>query len=332
MSAGTVISGGFPGRVAQEVTPNPKCRGCLHYDGQAGRIGACTIGLRPWLCGDGEAQDVGYAPIGKGAGTYLHDLVNDVPQAHEVEAQVVGGLYGAGSTRPVTVQHVSLGEEHAHFVKSMVAEHVRVQKSQCRFCLNTGSHGTQPANVLPQSCSCQPIRAQDVAKALVTKLDNRQRVSMTLDDLTKFVRDVVKGGASNMLRTSADVERVTLAKSEAPHGGHLKKAEPHIQPVSGIEPQVAHFKSPHGRYKIESHADHSIVHYHPNEGRSSQHAVMRSHEHAVKMAKIHAFVNDHDTGVHHATLHEDHVKLHDHETGEKLKITSMKRAREHLGY
>jgi hypothetical protein len=276
MSAGTVISGGFPGRVAQEVTPNAKCRGCLHYDGQAGRIGACTIGLRPWLCGDGEAQDVGYAPIGKGAGTYLHDLVNDVPQAHEVDGQVVGGLYGSGSTRPVHVQHVSLGEEHAHFVKSMVAEHVRVQKSQCRFCLNTGSHGTQPANVLPQVCSCQPLAARDVAKALVGKLDNRQRVSMSIDDLTKFVRAVAANGFA-------------LPTEQVVKG--LKWHENRMGAETGTT---------HGSYNIER--DHDAgpgrysAHYHPYEaGRAVHPAGPFGHEHTIEPNGAH------DVGLHHST-------------------------------
>lgn len=194
MTAGTVISGGFPGRVAQEVQPNQKCGGCLHYDGQAGRTGACTIGLRPWLCGEGDAADIGYAPLTRGAGAYLPDMSNHDAQAREVETQFVSELYGAGSTRPVQVQHVSLGENHVNFIKSMVDTHSMLQRSMCRLCANSGAIGTAPANVGPQVCTCEPMAARDVAKALAPKLSNLARSLMTIDDVIAFVYDVAKAG------------------------------------------------------------------------------------------------------------------------------------------
>ena len=194
MSAGTVISGGFPGRVAQEVTPNQKCSGCLHYDGQAGRIGACTIGSRPWLCGDGGAADIGYAPLVRGAGTYLPGMSNHDAQAPEVETQFVSDLYGAGSTRPVTFEQVSLGEEHVHFIKSMVAQHASLQREMCRLCKSQGSIGVAPWTNDPQVCTCEPIAARDIAKSLAPRLNNRQRSILSLNDVTAFVYDVAKAG------------------------------------------------------------------------------------------------------------------------------------------
>lgn len=194
MPAGTVISGGFPGRVAQEVQPNQKCEGCLHYDRQAGRTGACTIGERPWNCGDGEAQEVGYAPLHHGAGSYLPDLSNHGVHAPEVDLQGSSDLYGVGSTRPVTFHQVSLGEEHVHLVKSLVENHTRMQKSQCRLCLMQGSHGTAPANVGYQVCTCAPIQAETVAKAIEGRMGNALRVAVPFDDLVEWVRDVAKAG------------------------------------------------------------------------------------------------------------------------------------------
>lgn len=194
MAAGTVISGGFPGRVAQEVQPNEKCAGCLHYDGQAGRTGACTIGLRPWLCGDGEAQEVGYAPLARGAGNYLPDMSNHGAHAPEVPTQFVSDLYGSGSTRPVQVHQVALGEEHVHLVKSLVERHSQLQKSQCRLCSMAGTHGTAPPNVGFQLCTCAPLEARVVAKAVVSRMSNAQRVGVALDDVVEWVRDVVKAG------------------------------------------------------------------------------------------------------------------------------------------
>lgn len=201
MSAGTVISGGFPGRIAQEVHPNQKCSGCLHYDGQAGRTGVCTIGLRPDNCGGGEAPDVSYAPIARGAGSYLPDMSNHGAHAPEVDAQVVGGLYGSGSTRPVTVHQVSLGEEHVHLVKSMMTRHADLQKAQCRSCSMRGTHGVGPANVGPQDCSCRPIEAATIVKAIVGGMSNAQKMRLFgargsdwVESAKEWVRDVVKAG------------------------------------------------------------------------------------------------------------------------------------------
>lgn len=194
MSAGTVISGGFPGRVAQEVQPNPKCNGCLHFDGQAGRTGACTIGSRPWLCGEGDAADIGYAPIARGAGTYLPGMSNTGVHAPAVGDQEVADLFGAGSTRPVSFQQVSLGEEHVHFVKSFVENHTLIQKSMCRLCKSAGALGTTHSNIAPQVCTCETIAARDVAKALMPRLSNRERSVVTLEDATGFVYEVAKAG------------------------------------------------------------------------------------------------------------------------------------------
>lgn len=194
MSAGTVISGGFPGRVAQEVQPNQKCGGCLHYDGQVGRTGACTIGDSPWKCGDGDAPDIGYAPLARGAGSYLPDMSNHGAHAPEVDPQHVGGLYGAGSTRPVEIRQVSLGEEHVHLVKSMVDRHAELQKSQCGLCSMQGSHGVTPPNVGYQLCSCAPLAAEVVAKAIMSRASNSLRATTMFSDVVEWVRDVAKAG------------------------------------------------------------------------------------------------------------------------------------------
>jgi len=167
----------------------------MHYDGQAGRTGVCTIGDSPWKCGDGDAQDIGYAPIARGAGSYLPDMSNHGAHAPEVGAQGTSELYGAGSTRPVTFHQVSLGEEHVHLVKSIVGRHTELQKSQCLLCSMRGARGgaVRP-DIGFQSCTCAPIQATDVAKTLVSRMSNAQRVGVSFDDLAQWVRDVAKAG------------------------------------------------------------------------------------------------------------------------------------------
>lgn len=224
MSAGTVISGGFPGRIAREVTPNQKCEGCLHYDRQVGQIGACTIGDSPWKCGEGDAPDIGYAPITRGAGSYLPDMSNHGSHAPEVEPQHVGDLYGSGSTRPVVVHQVSLGEEHVHLVKSILERHAGLQKSQCLRCSMRGTHGTSPHNAGAQVCTCQPIGAEVIAKAIVSRMSNAQRAENSLDDITQWVRDVAKAGFRLLPRradTFADVP-VGSGRGDDRNGGHLR--------------------------------------------------------------------------------------------------------------
>ncbi len=217
MTAGTVISGGFPGRVAREVNPNSKCSGCLHYDGQAGRTGSCTIGDSPWKCGEGDAPQIGYAPIARGAGGQLLDLCNHGAHAPEVPTQGTSSLYGAGSTRPVEIRQVSLGEEHVHIVKSVLARHAAVQKSQCRMCSMQGTHGVGPMNVGPQACTCSPIKAEVVAKAVVSGMSNAQRAGVRLEDVVGWVRGVVKSGF----------------RLPAPSGGELSKSD-----ATSIDDQV----------------------------------------------------------------------------------------------
>jgi len=281
MGAGTVISGGFPGRVAQEVQPNQKCEGCLHYDRQAGRTGACTIGERPWNCGTGEAQEVGYAPIARGAGSYLPDMGNHGSHAPEVAPQGAADLYGAGSTRPVTFHQVSLGEEHVHLVKSMVEGHARVQKSRCRLCSMQGAHGVAPPNVGFQVCTCEPIAAELVAKAVAGRMGNALRAAVPFAELVEWVRAVAKAGFRLPVPKKArsfgsrvidpdrhrELEALNRPKPSRPSlsdqlqidntGGHMKKISKGEQHMgsSGVIPKrknaiPANGKTSHGTYSI----------------------------------------------------------------------------------
>lgn len=257
MAAGTVISGGFPGRVAQEVQPNPKCHGCLHYDGQGGRTGICTIGSKPWMCGDGDAQDIGYAPIARGAGSYLPDMSNHAVQAREVETQFVSSLYGSGSTRPVHVQEVTLGEGHARVVKGFYARHMEMQKTFCRLHQGHGqSYGmAAPSNFDAQVCSCSEPNVRDVAKALVPSLSNRERTLLDFDDVIEFVEDVVRAGFTR------------IEKAVFPVGQHGKIVTQHVGNKSG----------------------HIDVHFHPAGGGDPVHlGTATDHHNARKIAIKHS--------------------------------------------
>lgn len=256
-SPGTVISGGFPGRVAQEVQPNQKCHGCLHYDGQGGRTGVCTIGSKPFMCGEGDDQMTGYAPLARGAGSYLPDMSNHAVQAREVPTQFVSDLYGAGSTRPVQFQQVTLGEEREHFVKSLVEKHMEIERKCCRLHQGNGpSFGTSPYNTAPQSCSCVMPTDVSVAKALVGQLSNRERVQLDDADLLDFVRafgDVKWTG--EYVEVKHDVGKGSFftpvgkyETSRGQGGAHHVEFHPH-------EGEKQHI----GSYPSAAHARHAVI-------------------------------------------------------------------------
>jgi len=82
----------YGGQVAMRVQPNPKCRGCTHYDEN---LSTCEIGMVPAVCGDGSYPEIGYAPanpdrLAAKNWTARHkDAVASPAQAH-------GGTYEAG--------------------------------------------------------------------------------------------------------------------------------------------------------------------------------------------------------------------------------------------
>ena len=248
MAAGTVISGGFPGRVAQEVQPNPKCSGCLHFDGQGGRTGICTIGTKPWMCGDGDAQDIGFAPIARGAGKYLPDMSNHSVQAREVETQFVSDLYGSGSTRPVKFQEVKLNEGHSLLVKSYYDRYMEMQRTMCRLHQGHGqSYGmAAPSNFDAQVCSCSNPSTRDMAKSLVPQLGNRERTMLEFEDIVEFVEDVVRAGFQR------------IEKAVFPAGKYGKFVTSHVGDKSGT-----------GMLRESSGRMH--VHFHPADGSEPVH-------------------------------------------------------------
>jgi hypothetical protein len=171
------------GQMAQTVTPNAKCEGCLNYESQRGQSGVCIIGLRPWLCGDdGANPSMGYAPIAA-AGP-------NVPSDQAPSAQV--GTPGPDGT-PVPIKVVVLGEEHAQMVKSIAAELDKAQRADCIHCsIVTKSQGQTniTAPIVTESCDHPEITDFQVAKALVGKLTNRVQAQLTAKDIINFVSDV----------------------------------------------------------------------------------------------------------------------------------------------
>lgn len=147
--------------MAQAVAPNAKCGGCLNYDQNRGEYGACLVGLRPNVCGNGEHPEMGYAPMG-GAAT--------APMGHTPIAQ--SGVPGPVNATP-EVKVISLGEEHVDMVKSL--DHLLTDNSMCRAHLRGGQGAGQVSRSVPHgfACQCRDVTDIEIAKSLYKQLNNR---------------------------------------------------------------------------------------------------------------------------------------------------------------
>lgn len=172
----------IPGQIAQQVSPNPKCNNCLHYQGNAGKFGVCTIGLRPWLCGDGDNQIAGYSPLDGQGPTDPGSSITSV----QADA-------GVDQLQTVPMSLTVLGDEHAEMAKSFHDELDSYQKATCPLHQNAGVAKSYGANVGAVVCSCQRITSKSVAQKLWKALENKERVHLTMSDVVFFVRGVRKG-------------------------------------------------------------------------------------------------------------------------------------------
>lgn len=88
------------------VTPNRKCEGCVHYDGNVAKGGACEVGTQPTMCGDGSEMKYGYAPLANLGPDEIDDLATPT---------LVGGVGAMNETgaleKTIEMKRVTLGEE-----------------------------------------------------------------------------------------------------------------------------------------------------------------------------------------------------------------------------
>lgn len=171
----------FPGVIAQEVSPNPKCNGCLHYHSNGGTSGVCQVGLRPWLCGEGDNQIAGYSPLAGQKPTDPGDMAEGGHAASDIAQQVV----------PMSL--TVLGDEHAELTKSIHDELQAIERKVCPFHQNSTHANKSYAHVEDPTCNCKRIASKSIARRLYKSLQNNERVHVTEDDVLFFVRGVRKG-------------------------------------------------------------------------------------------------------------------------------------------
>jgi len=112
------------------VTPNSKCEGCVHYDGNAAaKGGACEVGTAPALCGSGIDRKYGYAPLAELGPDEIDDLatpcVNGSP----------GTMNEYGSMEPmIQMKRVTLGDEDMTIAQRIAGDITRdMVKSEFRW-------------------------------------------------------------------------------------------------------------------------------------------------------------------------------------------------------
>jgi hypothetical protein len=205
---GTVISGGFPGLVSQEVQPNLKCRGCFHFQPQQGKLGVCVVGLQPWNCGEGDSPQTGYSPV-DGPAAIADEANAPVARAAEVDVQEVAPMYSRVANTAMPIKWDVLGEEHVSMAKGLADEWSARQRVFCPLHQGSGgaAQGTGAFNAGYALCKCQPVNRGDIAKSIAANLSNRARHLLDMDDVRYFVDGALGGDNAdeinvNMMRKS----------------------------------------------------------------------------------------------------------------------------------
>ena len=215
----------LPGQYAQSVNPNPKCESCLHYDSQQGPTGACMIGLRPWLCGDGDAPEMGYAPL------------TNIGPTLPVGSTCPQRLGTEGHDGPdVPMKLVTLGDDYVTAVSAIVSEREALMKMSCPLHQQAiKSMGQYHHSYEEQECRCIPVTDVEVAKALVPLLSNAVRQYVSAQELVDFVGDVRTGRISSTcsddrtaIPTPASYQRAP-ATSKTSKMAVVKSSEPDFE-------------------------------------------------------------------------------------------------------
>ena len=89
------------------VSPNSKCEGCVHYNGNAqSKGGACEVGQQPSMCGSGTEPKYGYAPLAELSADEIDDLATPCINGN------IGAMNENGHIeKTIMMKRVCLGDE-----------------------------------------------------------------------------------------------------------------------------------------------------------------------------------------------------------------------------
>lgn len=188
---------GVYGQLAQSVQPNPKCESCLHYDAQRGLTGVCQVGLRPAICGEGEAPLIGFAPA--------HKVSPNVLLAHATGG---GAAEQASPTTKIAMRVMALGEESVEMVKSDI---MRLQDLGACAIHAARTIAYVPHEAAQAVCTCSTPRLSQLVKSLEASLTNYQKAMIGSNVralIVPFVRGVAAGQDLGDIRKSLNEDCV----------------------------------------------------------------------------------------------------------------------------
>ena len=106
------------------VSPNSKCEGCCHYDGNAiSKGGACEVGTQPAMCGSGTQPRFGYAPLSEMAPDMVDDFATPAVSGSPGLMNETGHM-----EKQITMKHVVLGDEELTIAQRIKGEKMTLFK------------------------------------------------------------------------------------------------------------------------------------------------------------------------------------------------------------
>lgn len=166
------------------VNANPKCEGCVHYDGNAqAKGGACEVGTSPALCGSGAMPKYGYAPLAELGPDEIDDLATPA----------LGGSVGAMNEygrmeQPVQMKQVVLGDDDLNIAQRIFGEMTHSDTFKSGMFKSQGQIGIHVPNATAYVESTG-VSMYDVARELHTQyFAPRKQKKFSLGDTLQFLK------------------------------------------------------------------------------------------------------------------------------------------------
>lgn len=172
--------------MVRQITPNPKCNGCLHYETH--RI-ACLVGLMPQNCGNGEEPHLGYAPLSELKPGTPHMSAVASPQ---VAAPQPPTAHNQGlENLPVAI----LGDEAPQVaaVVNVIAQQAMAKaQSGCIACHRgpmSGAVNVALAGIMSAPHTCEYEVTESMVKSVFDRVSPRFRVKLEKDEVEAMLEE-----------------------------------------------------------------------------------------------------------------------------------------------
>lgn len=190
------------------VTPNSKCEGCVHYDGNAqSKGGACEVGQQPAMCGTGADPKYAYAPLANLSADEVDDLATPAINGSPGAMNEFGKL-----EQTIKMQRVCLGDEDLSIAKRIEGTLIKSMQNSIAYA----------QGIVSASCGAHEMLADEEAPLAY-------RVAKSLRDLYLSPRKQYKydlGDVLDFLKSKGmhvDDESFELAKAEPSYAPASKK-------------------------------------------------------------------------------------------------------------